>query len=156
MLVAAILDRARHKGVSSFLASDALCKDYSWVQPCFAFSKASERDMATNANHRRLPPKLGREGTNDLGDGAEVLYIPRFLKKDVADGCFEHLLQDIRWQQRRIVVFGREVAQPRLTAYQADESILSYTYSGITLVPDSWNETVYNIKVRSCPNANAF
>lgn len=43
---------------------------------------------------------------------------------------------------------GRHVLQPRLIAYMADNPNLVYTYSGATLKPILWTETVLQIKVR--------
>lgn len=42
------------------------------------------------------------------------------------------LVETLEWEQRHLVMFGKEVAEPRLSAWYGDES---YTYSGITLDP---------------------
>ena len=42
---------------------------------------------------------------------------------------------------------GRRVMQPRLVAYMADHAGLSYTYSGSSMAPLSWNDAVLRIKV---------
>jgi hypothetical protein len=44
-------------------------------------------------------------------------------------------------------VMGRSVMQPRLVAYMADHSGLSYTYSGSTMIPQEWNMSTLIIKV---------
>lgn len=54
---------------------------------------------------------------------------------------------DIEWEAREVRVMGRSVMQPRLVAYMADHSGLSYTYSGSTMVPKAWTNTVLTIKV---------
>lgn len=42
------------------------------------------------------------------------------------------LVETVDWEQRHLVMFGKEVAEPRLSAWYGDES---YTYSGVTLDP---------------------
>lgn len=42
------------------------------------------------------------------------------------------LVDRLEWEQRHLVMFGKEVAEPRLSAWYGDES---YTYSGVTLRP---------------------
>jgi alkylated DNA repair dioxygenase AlkB len=42
------------------------------------------------------------------------------------------LVETLDWEQRHLVMFGKEVAEPRLSAWYGDES---YTYSGMTLDP---------------------
>lgn len=59
---------------------------------------------------------------------AEVLYDPDFLLKARADELFARLQQELEWEQRSIKIFGREVPQPRLTAWYGD---IDYTYSGL-------------------------
>ena len=46
---------------------------------------------------------------------------------------------------------GRRVMQPRLVAYMADHAGLSYTYSGSSMTPLTWNEAVLRIKVGALP-----
>jgi alkylated DNA repair dioxygenase AlkB len=47
------------------------------------------------------------------------------------------LRQTLAWQQRPIVIFGREVLQPRLTAWYGDPEC-SYVYSGKRNEPLAW------------------
>ena len=42
------------------------------------------------------------------------------------------LIDETPWESRNIVLFGREVAQPRLACWYGDRA---YTYSGLTLEP---------------------
>ena len=61
-----------------------------------------------------------------------VRYLPRFLAD--ADAAFAELLQATPWRQDKIRIMGREIAQPRLTAWYG-EAAATYTYSGLTLAP---------------------
>ena len=74
---------------------------------------------------------------------AEVLYDPDFLPKARADELFAKLQQEIEWEQRSIKIFGREVPQPRLTAWYGD---IDYTYSGLRWDAKKWPETLALLK----------
>jgi len=65
--------------------------------------------------------------------------------------CYDELLRELidstTWQQKEITLFGKSHQQPRLSAwYGNNESV--YTYSGITLQPRPWNQTLLNLKAR--------
>ncbi|WP_119419631.1 alpha-ketoglutarate-dependent dioxygenase AlkB family protein [Desertibaculum subflavum] len=59
-------------------------------------------------------------------------YLPNFLAD--ADAAFAELLRATPWRQDKIRIMGREIAQPRLTAWYG-EAGATYTYSGLTLAP---------------------
>src|SRR5688500_11902436 len=66
----------------------------------------------------------------DLGLGTWIRYVPQWLPSDDADALFARLLAELPWEQRPIVVAGREVMQPRLMAWGGE---WPYRYSGQTL-----------------------
>ncbi|MGH7053267.1 MAG: hypothetical protein ACREFA_05560, partial [Stellaceae bacterium] len=48
---------------------------------------------------------------------AELSYLP-FLPLDrPADEVMQHLIAEVPWRAEEVVVFGRKVMQPRLTAW---------------------------------------
>jgi alkylated DNA repair dioxygenase AlkB len=53
-----------------------------------------------------------------------------WLSPDEADRALAALKDELRWEQRAIVLFGRRVLQPRLIAWAGD---LGYRYSGQTI-----------------------
>jgi len=57
------------------------------------------------------------------------LYIPQFFSPAESDEMFHELRAGLDWKHQSIMMFGREVMQPRLTAWYADEGV-NYTYSG--------------------------
>lgn len=57
---------------------------------------------------------------------------PDWIAPELADALLVELLDAPDWIQRPIVVFGREVMQPRLMAWGGD---VAYRYSGQTLEP---------------------
>jgi len=67
-----------------------------------------------------------------LDDGAWILHDPAWLTREEADRAFTALRDELAWEQRAIVLFGRRVLQPRLIAWAGD---LPYRYSGQTIEP---------------------
>lgn len=68
----------------------------------------------------------------DLPFDSWTLYDPSWLLPEEADAALDALLRREDWAHRPIVVFGREVDQPRETTWAGEEA---YRYSGQTLAP---------------------
>jgi alkylated DNA repair dioxygenase AlkB len=81
----------------------------------------------------------------DLGAGAWLDYLPEWLAKAEADHCVASLRQELAWEQREIVIFGRRVRQPRLIAWAGS---LGYRYSGQTLEPRASTATTATLTAR--------
>lgn len=64
-------------------------------------------------------------------DGSAIFHDWVLGDRSHAD-VLARLVETLEWEQRHLVMFGKEVAEPRLSAWYGDES---YTYSGITLDP---------------------
>ena len=79
---------------------------------------------------------------------AELEYFPNFLTKVKADLLLQKLLKEIRWQQQNIKLFGKEIPQPRLTAFYAEKGI-SYTYSGLQLNPTDFSSELWELKQKT-------
>ena len=79
---------------------------------------------------------------------AELEYFPNFLNKEKADLLLEKLLEEVPWQQQNIKLFGKEIPQPRLTAFYAEQGI-SYTYSGLQLKPNSFSTELWELKQKT-------
>lgn len=76
---------------------------------------------------------------------AEFIYYPNFLSKEKADLFLETLSKEIAWQQDDITIFGKKIAQPRLTALYGNEG-KSYGYSNIVMQPHPFNSALTFIK----------
>lgn len=76
---------------------------------------------------------------------AELLYHPCFFNKTESDRIFKTLLETIAWKQDKIMMYGRELLLPRLSAWYGDNN-KPYTYSGITLNPLPWTDELLQIK----------
>jgi alkylated DNA repair dioxygenase AlkB len=62
-----------------------------------------------------------------------------------SDAVLESLLEETPLRQDTIVIYGREVRMPRLTAWIGDAS---YTYSGKRFVPGAWTTTLLGLRER--------
>lgn len=82
---------------------------------------------------------------NLLPHKGEAYFYPAFFDKTESDVLFQSLLTQVNWKQEPIRIFGKEVMQPRLTAWFAEEG-KSYSYSGITMEAYPWNEALRKIK----------
>jgi alkylated DNA repair dioxygenase AlkB len=58
---------------------------------------------------------------------------------------FKTLLETIEWKQDKIMMYGKELPLPRLSAWYGDNN-KPYTYSGITLNPLPWTDELLQIK----------
>lgn len=76
---------------------------------------------------------------------AEVRYFPSFFPKNMATQFMEELENEITWQQKKIKIFGKELDQPRLTAFYGDKG-LSYTYSNLTWEATEWTQPLLLMK----------
>ncbi len=80
----------------------------------------------------------------DLQD-ADIRYYPNFFSFDEASRYFKILKEMIPWQQDDIKVFGKIYPQPRLTSLYGNNG-KSYSYSNITMVPNSFEGELLEIK----------
>jgi alkylated DNA repair dioxygenase AlkB len=80
-----------------------------------------------------------------LAEGAWLDHEPGWLDAGQADALFSSLRDEIAWEQRAIVLFGRPVLQPRLIAWAGS---LGYRYSGQTLEPRPFTPSVAGLMAR--------
>jgi alkylated DNA repair dioxygenase AlkB len=86
-------------------------------------------------------------------ENGEYLFIPNFFNKDEGDNFFRLLKEKILWKQESMNIYGKKVEFPRLTAWYGNDD-KSYSFSGITLAPNPWNEEILEIKNRIEPKAS--
>lgn len=82
---------------------------------------------------------------NILSQDGETQFFPNAFSKSDADRLFHTLAEKINWRHEPIKMFGRELMQPRLTAYYAHAG-KDYTYSGITMKGNAWISELLEIK----------
>lgn len=78
---------------------------------------------------------------------AEIFYYPRFFSLETSNSYFDILKSTIAWRQEEVKVFGKVYPQPRLTALYANNK-KEYTYSGLTLKPETFTDTLQEIKAK--------
>ena len=83
-------------------------------------------------------------------DGS-ALYQPRVFNSVDSERMFRSIMDETPWEARHIILFGKEVPQPRLACWYGD---LAYSYSGITLYPRPMTPTLLEIKQR-CEEATS-
>ncbi|MBC6612951.1 alpha-ketoglutarate-dependent dioxygenase AlkB [Hymenobacter sp. BT507] len=76
---------------------------------------------------------------------AEIWLDEHFLPLEAASMLLHELEQTIRWRQEAIRLYGREVLQPRLTAWHGD-SAATYRYSGLQLTPQPWTPALQELR----------
>lgn len=88
-----------------------------------------------------------------LSDGLERLalpeaeiYLQRHFPSSIAAGiALQRLLAETAWRSETIKLWGRSIAQPRLTAWHGDAG-RDYTYSGLTMTPEPWTPLLRTLK----------
>lgn len=102
--------------------------------------------------------------------GGKLFYAENYFNKKDSDMCIEHFLkngscdwrkcdwrefdkeklskvefENIKWQHDSINMFGKNTYLPRYSAWYGDRD-KPYTYSGLTLQPNKWDERLLYIK----------
>ncbi|MBC7466158.1 MAG: alpha-ketoglutarate-dependent dioxygenase AlkB [Bdellovibrio sp.] len=77
-------------------------------------------------------------------DGQAWLF-PEFISAEKADAYFKNFMSDVSWQQEPILIFGKWVMQPRLTALYGT-SDKPFGYSGIIMKPHPMTKVMLEIK----------
>jgi alkylated DNA repair dioxygenase AlkB len=63
------------------------------------------------------------------------------------DGMLRKLIEDTKWRQESVRIYGKVMPQPRLVAWYGDPG-KKYDYSGISLTPLPWSDLLREIKRR--------
>ncbi|GGH05367.1 alpha-ketoglutarate-dependent dioxygenase AlkB family protein [Mucilaginibacter phyllosphaerae] len=86
-----------------------------------------------------------KPGQNILPKEGEALFYPAFFSKADSDRLYKDLYGNIKWQQDKIVFYGKLMDLPRLTAWYGDTD-KPYKYSGIPMAPNPWSPELLEIK----------
>jgi alkylated DNA repair dioxygenase AlkB len=81
----------------------------------------------------------------ELPDDGIVELIPGFVPEARCAATFEALRAALPFEAKAIKIFGREVMQPRLTAWIGDEGAV-YRYSGTYNVPQPWPDALVPLR----------
>lgn len=99
-----------------------------------------------------MQPSLFNNNTNILPYQGHAFLFPGFFTKTESKHYLQALLKEIDWRQEPIKIFGKEIMQPRLTAWYGFSN-KPYTYSGITMAPAAFTATLLAIKEKIEPLA---
>jgi alkylated DNA repair dioxygenase AlkB len=125
----------------------------------------------------KLPDSPLYSYTKDEGNNAyfinipngKIMYYPSFFEQRICNRTIAYFLENetksishdnckdvdpqnfiwrnINWLQSKMNIFGKSTLLPRLSAWYGDDD-KSYTYSGIRLEPNQWNNGLLYIKSR--------
>jgi alkylated DNA repair dioxygenase AlkB len=80
---------------------------------------------------------------NLLPKDGEAYLMNDFFSGEESERYYQTLLKEVEWKQEPIVIFGKKVPQPRLTAWFGDAD---YRYSGLVMKAHAWSATLLEIK----------
>jgi len=84
---------------------------------------------------------------NILAQDGIALYYEKVIADEEVEQLFESLLNNIHWENERVVMFGKEIITKRKVAFYSDPSI-SYRYASKTKIGLPWTSTLLTIKNR--------
>jgi len=85
--------------------------------------------------------------------GADVSILRDLDTHAPYDIIFSRLLNDTKWRQMEMNIYGKKVLQPRLTAWYGDPE-RTYIYSGLKNLPLPWTDLLRELKrrIEDCTN----
>lgn len=78
-------------------------------------------------------------------ENGEYIFLPNYFNKVESDLFLNNLKNNINWKQESMNMYGKQLNFPRLTAWYGDND-KPYSFSGIKLSPQPWNEELLQIK----------
>ncbi|MCT1531523.1 alpha-ketoglutarate-dependent dioxygenase AlkB [Sphingobacterium daejeonense] len=93
-------------------------------------------DLFSNPRNQYEPVKI---------KNGEYIYIENFFNRGDADNYLNDFISNIVWEQQSMNMYGKLIPFPRLTTWYGDID-KPYTFSGITLQPHPWNDSLLKIK----------
>lgn len=74
-----------------------------------------------------------------------ALYHEKVISDEQIKPLYDELLNEINWENERVVMFGKEIITKRKVAFYSDESIV-YTYAGKTKIGLPWKDPLIILK----------
>jgi len=84
---------------------------------------------------------------NLLPQNGEMYYYNSIFGALESKLFLEDLITNVNWSHEPIIIFGKTIMQPRLTALYGNDG-MSYGYSGIRMPANIWSDTLLLIKER--------
>ena len=83
---------------------------------------------------------------NILPQDGIALYYEKIVNDDEVKQLYDALLNNIHWENERVIMFGKEIVTKRKVAFFSDPSI-SYRYASKTKIGLPWTSTLLIIKI---------
>jgi len=80
--------------------------------------------------------------------GNQLEYNPGFFTEPQSSHFMAALIKNIRWKQETLIIFGKSVKTPRLTAWYGDTGV-AYKYSGKQFFALPWIDELAEIKEKT-------
>lgn len=77
-------------------------------------------------------------------DGSAILYRD-FITVDRANQIFSALYSETKWEEHDLVLFGKRIAEPRLSTWHSEADI-TYRYSGSLRTPQPWTDLLKSLR----------
>ena len=82
---------------------------------------------------------------NILPQDGIALYYEKIVNDEEIKGLYDALLNNIHWENERVIMFGKEIVTKRKVAFFSDPSI-SYRYASKTKIGLPWTSSLLTIK----------
>jgi len=82
---------------------------------------------------------------NIIDQDGIAIYHENVISDEQIKLLYEELLNNINWENERVVMFGKEIITKRKVAFYSDESIV-YTYAGKTKIGLPWKDPLILLK----------
>ena len=96
-----------------------------------------------------ISPGLFDSGTGriELDPESCISVESAWMNPEEAQYCFERMRTQVSWKHEEIIIMGKKILQPRLTAWYGDEKA-NYTYSGVQNLPLPWFSELGDLRDR--------
>ena len=88
---------------------------------------------------------LFNDTLNILPFDGEVNYYGSVMSIDKAQNYFNHLLENIQWENDKAIIFGKHIITKRKVAWYGDKPF-AYTYSKVTKSALPWTKALLELK----------
>ncbi len=82
-----------------------------------------------------------------INNQGQAIYYGNILTDEQKENYFKELLNNIEWENEKVIMFGKEIITKRKVAFYADNE-LKYTYSQKTKKGAKWTNALLSIKNR--------
>jgi len=104
-----------------------------------------EKKMAAGNGESKSVNEYMEFSKNILPIDGEAYFFPGFFPATDSNQLWNALQECIEWKQEPVVIMGKKIMQPRLTAWYGEDG-KSYRYTGVSMYPHPWTTELLYIK----------